>query len=264
MPRTPLAKILFLTGLIVLTAEAATAQTLEPRMFSNAPVGMNFAGLTSLYSWGNVLVDPSLPVEDVEADINSLAAAYVRVLQFLGQSSKLVLVAPFVNAEARGLVEGKPASASWTGFADPLVKFSFNFVGAPAMTLQEMLSYRQKMIIGGALSVKPPLGLYDDTRRINLGANRWTLEAQFGFSRRVRRLILEATGSFIYFTDNTRYQGSSALSQDPVWALQAHVVWDMKKPGMWLAFDYIWAWGGQTTLDGILRADLLGVDGTAR
>jgi hypothetical protein len=43
----------------------ADAQTLEPRSFSNAPVGMNFAIAGYGYSSGSVAFDPAVPLTDL-------------------------------------------------------------------------------------------------------------------------------------------------------------------------------------------------------
>jgi hypothetical protein len=48
--------------LLLAIAGGATAQNLEPRAFSPAPVGLNFALLGYNYSEGNVLLDQSVPV----------------------------------------------------------------------------------------------------------------------------------------------------------------------------------------------------------
>ena len=50
-----------------------------------------------------------------------------------------------------------------------------NLAGAPALTPEEFASYRQKTIIGFDIEVSAPLGHYDETRRINFGANRWEI-----------------------------------------------------------------------------------------
>jgi hypothetical protein len=64
------------------------AQDMEPRAYSNAPVGMNFLVTTYGHSSGNVIVDATLPIDDSEAKINTTALAYVRVTDFFGRSGK--------------------------------------------------------------------------------------------------------------------------------------------------------------------------------
>ena len=50
---------------LALLSAAAIAQELEPRAYSNAPIGTNFALAGYGHFSGQVLLDPSLPVENV-------------------------------------------------------------------------------------------------------------------------------------------------------------------------------------------------------
>ena len=77
----------FLPAVLLLWAGAACAQELEPRSFSQVPVGMNFAALTLGYAEGSMLFDQATNVEDVTGEITSLGTAYVRSLDFFGASA---------------------------------------------------------------------------------------------------------------------------------------------------------------------------------
>ena len=74
-----LAIIVLLFGL--LRPVHVIAQDLEPRAFSNTPVGMNFLAAAYAYSFGNILFDPSVPLEDTEAHVNSITLGYVRAIR---------------------------------------------------------------------------------------------------------------------------------------------------------------------------------------
>ena len=59
-------------ALLVASASfGAPAQELEARAYSPAPVGVNFLGLSYLRSTGGVAVDPSLPLDNVDAEVNT-------------------------------------------------------------------------------------------------------------------------------------------------------------------------------------------------
>jgi hypothetical protein len=55
-----------LLSLLVLTPGAVRAQQLDPRAYSPAPIGANFAGVGALYSSGGIVADAALP-DDVPA-----------------------------------------------------------------------------------------------------------------------------------------------------------------------------------------------------
>ena len=52
---------------LITTVFHAHAQTLEPRAYTNTPVGMNFLLAGYSYAEGALLFDPSLPVTDANA-----------------------------------------------------------------------------------------------------------------------------------------------------------------------------------------------------
>jgi len=83
-----------------------------------------------------------------------------------------------VTEAVTALLAGEEAGLSRTGLADPRIRFNVNFLGAPALDAGEFAHYRQKTIAGATLEVTAPLGEYDETKRVNLGANRWTLRPE--------------------------------------------------------------------------------------
>lgn len=239
-------------GAIALLAvvASATAQDLEPRAFSPAPVGLNFIALGYGYSYGNVLLDPALPITDGEAKLHSAFAGYVRTIDVFGLSGKVDAVVPFVAyGKWKGTVAGVPDSTERTGFGDPAVRLSVNFVGAPAMRLPEFAKRRPGTVVGASLQVVAPLGRYEPERLINLGSNRWTFKPRIGVSQPLGRWILEAHGTAWFFTDNPDALGAT-LEQDPMWAVDAHVARLFGK-GIWASVDLGYIWGGRTTRDGI-------------
>jgi len=51
-------------------ATPARAQSLDPRSFVNTPVGINFIVGGYTYQSGNVLFDPTVPLEDARSALN--------------------------------------------------------------------------------------------------------------------------------------------------------------------------------------------------
>ena len=52
----------------LLASFPAFAQQLEPRSYSPSPLNTNFVGISYVNSSGDVLFDPSVPIENVNAD----------------------------------------------------------------------------------------------------------------------------------------------------------------------------------------------------
>ena len=245
----------WLLASLLLLSGSALAQDMEPRSYSNAPVGMNFLLASYGHTSGSVVADTSLPVQDVQAQIHSAAIGYVRALDFFGRSGKVALIVPYTIGTASGLVAGQFKTARRSGLSDPRIKVSMNFFGAPALRAPEFVKYRQKTIVGGSLQITLPLGQYDPRERINLGANRWSLKPELGVSRALGKWSLELYGSVTFFTSNHQYLQTSTRRQQPIVAVQGHVAYSFR-PRLWAAFDAVYFGGGRTTLNGVKNQDL--------
>jgi hypothetical protein len=246
----------------------AAAQDLEPRAYVASPVGLNFVLVAAGRSTGGVVVDPSLPVEDVEASVNSLAIGLGRTFDLLGRTALVVGVFPYAWADATGRVGEAAAQVSRSGLTDPRIKLSVNLLGGRALTPAEFVRVQRKTIVGVSLTLAPPLGQYDRTKLINLGANRWSFKPEVGLSHQfgTKWTIDGYVGVWLFTTNDEFFTGASVRMQDPIVALQVHGSYTLK-PRLWLAVNGTWYSGGATTVDGVEKADLqrnsrLGVTGS--
>ncbi|MDJ0842304.1 MAG: transporter [Acidobacteriota bacterium] len=245
---------LVLQVMIFMTGGIGFGQDMEPRAYNNAPTGLNFLLVTLGHSSGNVVLDAGLPIEDAEADVNLIAAAYVRSLNVFGKSAKLGVVVPVADADARGLLAGDFTEIDRQGLGDTLMRFNLNFYGAPALQLKDFARYRQKTIVGLTLQAGLPTGQYDETKRINLGTNRYSFRGELGLSHRIERWNLEAALGHSRFTDNDEFLVTSTRTQDPVTSLQGHLVYTIRR-GMWVALNNVYFWGGERNVDGVPSND---------
>jgi hypothetical protein len=234
----------------------AAGQELDPRAYSAAPIGVNFLIVAGGRSTGGVLVDQSLPVEDVNATIDSLGLGLGRTVDFFGRTALLLAVVPYAWGEVSGSVGEESRRITRSGLADPRVKLSVNLVGGRALTPREFAQAVRPTIVGVSLAVAPPLGQYTGTKLINLGANRWTFKPEIGVSHVVGKWTIEGYSGLVLFTTNRDfYSGASVRTQEPVVALQAHVSYTFRRQ-FWTAFDATWYSGGTSTVNGIQKADL--------
>jgi len=94
--------------LLLLATAPLHAQELEPRALINAPVGTNFVLVSTGYLFGNVLLDPALPLENGEADVWTFAASFARAINFFGLAGKIGVGVPLAtgrwSAEINGIV----------------------------------------------------------------------------------------------------------------------------------------------------------------
>jgi hypothetical protein len=242
--------------LLLLVGAPLRAQDLEPRAYTASPIGLHFlvAGLGR--SSGGVVVDPSLPVDDVDARVGSVFVGAGTTFALFGRSALLLAAFPWARAKATGRIGELAASATRSGLADPRFKLSVNLVGGRALTPKEFATVRRTTIAGVSVSVVPPLGQYDRTKLVNIGSNRWSFKPEFGLSRAIRRWTIEGyAGVWLFTTNDTFYTGSSIRTQDPITALQGHASYTIR-PRLWFALDGTWYSGGATTVDGVDKGDL--------
>jgi len=217
-----------------------------------APVGTNLVGLGLAHSWGAVLLDKTIPVENLDGSIYSLIASYAHYMNLFGVTGRISAALPVATGEWTGLqiVSATEGSVSRTGLGDAVVNTTVFLVGAPAMSPAEFRDYRRKTIVGFNLRLSIPTGQYDAGKLLNLGSNRWQIGTTLGLSQWLGKWTIEAYGAVWFFTDNTEAFGGNVLSQDPLYAFQAHVAYTIK-PGMWLSLGARQSAGGKTSVNGV-------------
>ena len=240
--------------MIALSFGTARAQDLEPRAFSPAPVGLNIALLGYTNSQGNVFFDRALLIEDATGEVHSATGAYVRTFGISGMSAKFSTVIPFAWGDWKGVVDGVPASTSRRGLADPRFQLAVNFVGAPAVSLKDFAAYSEGTIVGASLLMIVPIGQYDPTKLINLGSGRWSFRPRVGLSNRLGRWTVETMVDAWFFTTIPEAYGGTVIAQDPIWTIQADLIYRFKK-GFWIGVIGGLADGGRTTVNGVKKAN---------
>jgi hypothetical protein len=231
------------------------ATDIEPRAYSNIPVGLNFLLAGYGYTKGNVTFAPSVPITNGKFEIHNTVLAYVRSLDFWGKSGKVDIIIPQAWLSGQAEVLGQSKSREISGFADPLFRLYVNLFGAPALSMKEFADYRQDIIIGASLAVSPPGGQYDPQKLVNIGTNRWAIKPEIGISKAWGPLIAEFAAGVFVFTDNDQPFQAKTLEQDPIYAFQGHLIYSFGS-GVWGAIDANYYAGGRTARDNKIADDL--------
>ncbi len=246
--------ILALGALVLAMSATLQAQDLEPRSYSNSPIGLNFAIVGYAYASGDVLTDPSLPLENVSNDSHVGVFGYATTFRAFSQSGKFDIVVPFASLFAKGLVSGLPRERAVNGFADPAFRVSVNFIGAPALTAAEFKNYRQDFILGASLRVTAPLGQYDSDKLVNIGTNRWSFKPEIGFSKAFGKWTAEVAPAVAFYTDNGNFFGGQTREVAPLYSLQSGISYTFR-PGGWLALNAAYFVGSRTTVNDLENDD---------
>jgi hypothetical protein len=237
--------------LLLYGISSVQAQELEPRTYTNVPVGLNFFLAGYSYSAGGVLFDPAIPIDNANIKTHGMLYAYARAIRIGAMSGKFDVILPYAWLSGTADFAGKPVSRVVNGLCDPRLRMSLIFSGGPALPFSGFKDYKQDFVMGASLQIYLPVGQYDPTRVVNLGSNRFTFKPEVGISKTIRHLILELAAAAQFYTVNSDYYNGKKLSQAPIESIQGHVNYNFRK-GIWAALDGTFYWGGRTTIDGVL------------
>ncbi len=241
--------------MVACVVSPARAQDIEPRAYSNAPVGVNFLIAAYAYTRGGLSFDSAVPITNAHLNTSNAVLAYATVLDLWGKSAKFDAIVPYTWLSGTADYQGQPVERTVAGFANPAFRLSINFYGAPALTLKEFADWEQDLIIGASLRVIPPWGQYDASKLINIGTNRWSFKPEIGMSKAVGPWTLELQAAATFFTENDDFFGGNTRSQEPLYSLQGHLIYGFRS-GIWASFDATYFAGGRTTVNGVLNYDL--------
>jgi hypothetical protein len=233
------------------------AQDLTPRAYVITPVSSNAVTLTNIFNTGNLRFEGTVPIEGATGKLNVPALSLYRSFSFFGRSANVAATLPYGVGTFKGTVLGAEREAYRSGLLDSVFRLSVNLAGGPAMTLPQLREWRQKSIIGASLKIVAPTGQYDPTKLINLGGNRWAFKPEIGYSGRFGHFLVDAYAAVWFFTRNPDFfsrnefvSGTHSQTQDPIYAFETHLSYDVR-PRFWVSLDGNFWYGGRTSLDGV-------------
>lgn len=248
-------------GALLSLPVASWAEDLEPRRWNHLPTGLHVFGAAYAYTDADIGFDPALQIEHAEMELHTWVAKYVYTFALFNRSARIELAQGYQHGRWEGRLAGQPASVERDGLADSIARFAVNLYGAPPLAGKEFAAYRaghhDETIIGAAVVAQLPTGEYMSDRLINLGTNRYTITPQLGVQHNWGDLSVEYTGSAWFYTDNDDFYGGNTLAKDPLYALQAHVVYHLpSRPRVWASLSGAYTYGGETAVNGVDSNDL--------
>jgi hypothetical protein len=136
------------------------------------------------------------------------------------------------------------------------LRFAANFLGSPALTPVEFARREPTTTLGGSITLVAPTGDYNSTNLINTGSNRWAFKPDIGLSIPIGNWFADASAGVWVFTDNTNLFNGNVRGQAPIFGGRLHVGYNFR-PGLWPVADATYYTGGQTSLNGVEKHDLL-------
>jgi len=231
-------------------AVSVQAQDIEPRAYSNIPIGVNFLLAGYGYSEGGLVTDPALPLENANLQTHTAVLAYARSLEVWGQSGKFDVILPYAWISGTAELAGQPRERQVSGFGDPKFRFYLNLYGAPALSLKEFASYQQDLIVGASVQVSIPSGQYDADKLVNIGSNRGFIKPELGLSKAWGPWTLELATAATFFADNDDFLGGQTREQDPIYSFKGGLIYGFRN-GIWVALNGTYFTGGRATVEGV-------------
>ncbi|MCL1048183.1 transporter [Shewanella abyssi] len=226
------------------------AQDLEPRSYSNIPIGMNFLVVGAAHSEGELSPAPSVPIENADLTINAGVVGYAHTFALAGRSSKIDMTASRICYKGSADFQGERVSADRCGYGDPNIRLSWNFYGAPALKPQDFAAWQQGFVVGTSLQITIPAGSYEKNKLINSGANRWVFRPGIGMSHKLGDWYYDLIASVRFYGDNDEYFNRVTLQQEPQYTVQGHLIYNFSR-GHWLSLNTNFYFGGETQKNGI-------------
>jgi hypothetical protein len=244
--------------LFIFLAFPCLAEELEPRRWAHLPIDKKFTGMGYSYTKADISLDPVLKIEEGQVDLHTWVAKYIRTFSIFDKTARIDFLQGYQEGRWKGLLDGVPTTVRRSGWTDTLVRFAINLYGAPPLQGQEYAKHRAttevETIVGAGLSVQLPTGDYMDDKLINLGTNRFTLRPQIGAVHTRGKWSLEATAIVALFTDNNEFFNGRKLEQDPLYAMNGHLIYTFR-PGVWASASAGYDYGGRSTVDGTKKDD---------
>lgn len=241
-------KIWFLFASFMFVFNSAFSQDLEPRAYANLPKGVNAIVSTYGYMKGDVVSEPTLPIEDFVISSNNFGVGYMRTFGLADKLARIQVAIPYIIMDGKATVSGEKITGNRTGFGDMRIRLGINLLGSPALARKDFAQYQQKTIFGVSLVTSVPTGIYYADKRVNIGSNRWGFKPEVGISKRFKHVYAELYSGVWFYTKNDEFLVDKELSQDPVLSFQGHASYFFKNQ-MWVGININWFNGGKTVVN---------------
>ena len=143
---------------VLISADSASAQELEPGIYAPAPVGTTIvlAGVDG--SKGRHPPGPVFGRGERGGRPHDCHGRRGYTFGLAGRQARVLAVFPIASGDIRGDVHTLAERQPLDGLADPRTRLSVGLRGAPARTAADLATVTQEPVIGAAVMVMPPLG----------------------------------------------------------------------------------------------------------
>lgn len=196
-------------------------------------------------------------------DVGAVTPTYRQSIDVFGNAGSILIGMPVGSLSASLNTLGGTIDLN-TDLAqgDLFVGGVFGLFGSPSLSPIDYAQYKPGLRASVATKLFLPTGDYDSSRLLNLGGNRWSLQASLPISYVLGDTMIDpelTTFEIIpvvqIFGDNEDpFGGPSVTSQDPIFGLEGHITRTFG-PTVWAALDGYYKSGGETSADGVRKGN---------
>lgn len=233
------------------------------RAYHLRPEGSSDISLTGTFLHAERIRNLGAGDENTELAVGVLTPNYRHTFDVLGNVGAVLIGLPVGNMSFESSLGTVDID---TGFAqgDLVLGGALGLIGAPSLSLMEYVQHKPGFQVMAAAKLFLPTGDYDPNRMVNLGQNRWSLEASLPISYVLgdtmidpELMTLEIRPVVQIFGDNEDpFSGIPAdvTSQDPIFGIEGHITRNFGN-SVWAALDGYYQIGGDTSWDGVPQGD---------
>lgn len=227
-----------LTGTMLSGNAFAIAETVHPRDYIPAPVGVNLS-VTYLdqRSGDDAYASGDQVANNMNMDVVAGVQRFIHFTELFGVVADPQIIIPYVNLEVGA------ANEKDTGIGDI-------FFGSTFWTINDP---ENREWFGITPFIYAPTGAYDSKQAVNVGANRWSAVLQAGYVKGLTdNLYMDLVGEVQWYGDNDDPFGGNTLEKEEAYRFSTMFSYDLNPA------SYVWArhamqFGGEEKLDGIKR-----------
>lgn len=141
------------------------------------------------------------------------------------------------------------------GLLDANVMMQVGILNTPVLDVENFKKRKLNFQLSGLLGITVPIGQYYQTRRINLGGNRWAFKVGLPMviplnNNKEKIFQWEIIPSVTFYTNNNKPRVGNVKTQNPLFWLEQHFSKNFTNH-FWASLNIDYQYGGRTYIDGV-------------
>lgn len=253
----PLGPVLPALWAALAMAQPAQAQDDGARAYMLAPAGTKLASVHAIMIEANQSLAPGTVIPDADFEIDVGVFQFTQTFSIGGSQGAAFVAIPIGKVTGSVELPGQSISGKSSGLGDPTIGVAFGLIGTPSLPVEQYVRHEPGFTLGLLGKVLPPLGAYDSTKLVNLGANRFVYQVGAPMTYSIGASLtdpalttFELLPTVTFFGGNDEPNGADHLGQKPMFGLEAHVTRNLGST-VWISADARYFNGGETETNGL-------------